>query len=170
MDKIDYQILELLKSNGRERASEISKEVHLTVSTVIERIKKMETSGIIKGYTVLTDDPQVGNDVTAIIEVGLDHPKYEDAFSDCIKKHPNIIACYYLTGEYDYILKLTCRSSHHLEEIHSWIKGQPGIRKMKTHYVLKTVKNIYTSLPREEVTSKTKKRKKSSDDEQDMDE
>lgn len=160
MDKIDFQILEILKSNGRERASEISKEVHLTVSTVIERIRKMEQSGIIKGYTVLTDDPQVGNDVTVIIEVSLDHPKYEDAFMESVNSHPNIIACYYLTGEFDYILKITCRSSHHLEEIHRWIKDQPGIRKTRTHYVLRTVKNIYTSLPKEDLIDKHHKKSK----------
>lgn len=159
MDKIDFQILEILKNNGRERASEISKEVHLTVSTVIERIRKMEQNGIIKGYTVLTDDPQVGNDVTVIIEASLEHPKYEDTFMESVLAHPNIIACYYLTGEFDYILKITCRSSHHLEEIHRWIKDQPGIRKTRTHYVLRTVKNIYTSLPKEDVADKQKKNK-----------
>lgn len=160
MDKIDFQILEILKNNGRERASEISKEVHLTVSTVIERIKKMEQNGIIKGYTVITDDPRVGNDVTVIIEVSLEHPKYEDAFIESISTHPNIIACYYLTGEFDYTLKVTCRSSHHLEEIHRWIKDRPGIRKTRTHYVLRTVKNIYTSLPKEDATQAKKKKKR----------
>ncbi|MCP1103367.1 Lrp/AsnC family leucine-responsive transcriptional regulator [Aequitasia blattaphilus] len=160
MDKIDYQILEILKKNGRERASEISKEVHLTVSTVIERIKKMEQSGVIKGYTVLIDEPCMGNDVTVIIEVSLEHPKYEDAFIESINEHPNIIACYYQTGEFDYTLKITCRSSQHLEEIHRWIKDQPGIRKTRTHYVLRTVKNIYTSLPKEDWDKKSARKKK----------
>ncbi|MCP1109973.1 Lrp/AsnC family leucine-responsive transcriptional regulator [Lachnospiraceae bacterium PF1-21] len=157
MDKVDYQILEILKSNGRERASEISKEVHLTVSTVIERIRKLEQTGVIKGYTVITDDPQVGNDVTVVIEISLEHPKYEDAFIESINSHPNIISCYYLTGEFDYMLKITCRSSQHLEEIHRWIKDQPGVRKTRTHYVLRTVKNIYTSLPEEDTLQDKRK-------------
>ncbi|MGF7012433.1 Lrp/AsnC family leucine-responsive transcriptional regulator [Lachnospiraceae bacterium PF1-22] len=157
MDKVDYQILEILKSNGRERASEISKEVHLTVSTVIERIRKLEQTGVIKGYTVITDDPQVGNDVTVVIEISLEHPKYEDAFIESINSHPNIISCYYLTGEFDYMLKITCRSSLHLEEIHRWIKDQPGVRKTRTHYVLRTVKNIYTSLPEEDTLQDKRK-------------
>lgn len=157
MDKVDYQILEILKNNGRERASEISKEVHLTVSTVIERIRKLEQTGVIKGYTVITDDPQVGNDVTVVIEISLEHPKYEDAFIESINSHPNIISCYYLTGEFDYMLKITCRSSQHLEEIHRWIKDQPGVRKTRTHYVLRTVKNIYTSLPEEDTLQDKRK-------------
>ena len=52
MDKLDYKILNILKENGRETASDISKAIHLSVSAVLDRIKKMEESGIIKGYTV----------------------------------------------------------------------------------------------------------------------
>ena len=55
MDKIDYKILNMLKKNGRETASDISKSIHLSVSAVLERIKKMEEAGIIQGYTVMVD-------------------------------------------------------------------------------------------------------------------
>ena len=55
MDKLDYKILNILKENGRETASDISKAIHLSVSAVLDRIKKMEESGIIKGYTVRVD-------------------------------------------------------------------------------------------------------------------
>lgn len=65
MDKLDYRILGILKENGRVTASDISKEIHLSVSAVLERIKKMEESGIIKGYTVMVDSKALGNDVTA---------------------------------------------------------------------------------------------------------
>ena len=65
MDSLDYQILKYLKNNARQKASEISKAIHLSVSTVIDRIHKMEDSGIIQSYTVITDDARIGNDVTA---------------------------------------------------------------------------------------------------------
>ena len=65
MDKLDYKILNILKENGRETASDISKAIHLSVSAVLDRIKKMEESGIIKGYTVRVDAKALGNDVTA---------------------------------------------------------------------------------------------------------
>ena len=54
MDKLDYKILNILKENGRETASDISKAIHLSVSAVLDRIKKMEESGIIKGYTAVS--------------------------------------------------------------------------------------------------------------------
>ena len=133
--------------NARQSASDISKEIHLSVSTVIDRIRKMESSGVIESYTVITDEKKTGNDVTALMEISLEHPRYNELFIENIKKNPNIISCYYLTGEFDYLLKIACQSSEHLEQIHHWIKDQGGVRQTRTHYVLRTEKNIYSPLP-----------------------
>ena len=147
MDILDYKILSLLKTNAREKASAISREIHLSVSSVIERIHKLETSGIIQSYTILTDEAAIGNDLTALMEISLEHPRFTENFVQYIKSNPNIVSCYYLTGEFDYMLKICCHSSKELEEIHREIKQQEGIRMTRTHYVLRTEKNIYTSLP-----------------------
>ena len=100
MDNLDYQILTELKQNARQTASDISKTIHLSVSTVIERIKKMEKSGLIQSYTVICDDGKLGNDITVLMEISMEHPRFNDAFIVHINKDPNIIACYYLTGEF----------------------------------------------------------------------
>ena len=142
MDKLDNQILHELQKNARQTASDISKTIHLSVSTVIERIRKMEKSGIIQSYTVITNDQRLGNDITVLMEVSMEHPRFNDSFIERINEHPNIIACYYLTGEFDFMLKICCRSSEHLEQIHNQIKDCAGVRLTKTHYVLRTVKNI----------------------------
>ena len=131
MDHLDYQILTQLRENARQSASDISKTIHLSVSTVIDRIRKLERSGLISSYTVITNDSQLRN---------------ED-FIRTIHENPNIIACYYLTGEFDFLLKICCRSSEHLEQIHNSIKDCPGVRLTRTHYVLRTVKNIFSSSP-----------------------
>lgn len=147
MDKLDYQILSELRKNARQTASDISKTIHLSVSTVIERIRKMEKSGLIQSYTVITNDHQFGNDITVLMEVSMEHPRFNDDFILRINDHPNVVACYYLTGEFDFMLKICCRSSEHLEQIHNDIKDCPGVRLTRTHYVLRTVKNIFSSNP-----------------------
>ena len=93
MDYLDQQILMKLKENARQSASDISKEIHLSVSTVIDRIRKMESSGVIESYTVITDEKKTGNDVTALMEISLEHPRYNELFIENIKKNPNIISC-----------------------------------------------------------------------------
>ena len=151
MDKLDFQIISELRRNARQTASDISKTIHLSVSTVIERIRKMEKSGLIEAYTVITNDHKLGNDIMVLMEVSMEHPRFNDDFIQRINNHPNIIACYYLTGEFDFLLKICCRSSEHLEQIHNQIKDCPGVRLTRTHYVLRTVKNIYSSSPEETV-------------------
>ncbi len=75
-----------LKENARQSASDISKEIHLSVSTVIDRIRKMESSGVIESYTVITDEKKTGNDVTALMEISLEHPRYNELFIENIKR------------------------------------------------------------------------------------
>ena len=147
MDRLDYQILNELKKNARQTASDISKTIHLSVSTVIERIRKMEKSGLISSYTAIMDEQRLGNDITVLMEIGMEHPRYNEEFIKYINNDPNIIACYYLTGEFDFLVKICCRSSEHLEQIHNHIKDCAGVRLTRTHFVLRTVKNIHSSLP-----------------------
>ena len=75
MDKIDIKIIECLKKNARENASVIGSQVNMSVSAVIERIKKLEANGIIRQYTVVLDSKKLGMDITAFISVSMEHPK-----------------------------------------------------------------------------------------------
>ena len=81
MDNIDIKILNLLKQNARMSASEIGEKINLSVSAVLERIKKLEKSGIIKQYTLILDPKLINKDVSAFISIGLDHPNTMKALS-----------------------------------------------------------------------------------------
>ena len=134
MDQMDCRILHILKDNGRETASDISKKVHLSVSAVL-------------------DSNAMGNDVTALMEISREHPRYHDSFTEVIMEHPNILDCYYLTGDYDFVLKISCASSDELERIHRTIKSVPGVSATRTHFVLKEIKNTYSAIPGEAAES-----------------
>ena len=150
MDTLDYKILECLKHNARQKASAIGEKINLSVSAVIERIRKLENAGIISGYTVEVDMKKLGQDVTAFMEIGLEHPKYYDSFSQAIKNNPNIISCYYLTGDYDFLIKIVTDSSDNLEMLHRHLKSLDGVQSTRTHIVLKNIKNDYVMIPESE--------------------
>ncbi len=147
MDRTDLKILQCLKKNARQKASAISEEINLSVSAVTERIKRMEQSGVIRSYTVILDQKQLGNDVTALMEVSLEHPRYFDEFAKMIEETPNIVSCYYMTGDFDFMLKILTNSSDNLELIHRKIKSMDGVQGTKTHFVLKSVKTDVTVVP-----------------------
>ncbi len=147
LDRIDLEILRILKENARTRASAISAKVNLSVSAVIERIRRLEEAHTVRAFTIAVDQKQLGLDLTALMEVSLEHPKYFDAFCEMIQANPYIVACYYLTGEFDFMLKIYTDSSDSLERIHRDIKSMKGVQSTKTHFVLKTIKNDTAVIP-----------------------
>lgn len=149
MDNIDLSILKCLKENSRQTASTISQSINLSVSAVIERIRKMEAKGIIQQYTVVLDEKQLGNDLTVFISVRLEHPKYGKDFAEAAAKHCHVAECYYIAGDVDYLLKIVTDSSRSLEVIHQDIKEMPGVSWTKTLYVLSAIKNDVSVLPGE---------------------
>ncbi|NLY19397.1 MAG: Lrp/AsnC family transcriptional regulator [Clostridiaceae bacterium] len=147
MDATDIKILNILRKNSRVSASLISQRINMSLSAVSERIKKLETSGIIKQYTAILDSKKLGKDTTAFISVRLEHPKFNDHFTENVRNHPEIIECYYLTGDFDYLLKVITSSTEMLSEILNFIKSIKGVSLTKTVVVLSTVKNNFSCPP-----------------------
>ncbi len=146
LDSIDIQILSRLKQNARMKASQISDEIGLSISSVTERIHKLEKNGVITSYTVLVNQKAIGNDTIALMEVSLEHPKYYDTFADMIAQTKNIASCYYISGDFDFMLKIVAPSEK-LEEIHRKIKSFPGVSGTRTNVVLRSMKTESTLLP-----------------------
>lgn len=146
MDSMDSSILKCLNENSRQSATEISQKVHLSIAAVIERIRKLERNGVIQKYTIITDPHKIGNDVTALMEVSLEHPKYYEEFTKVMNDNPNVITCDYLTGDCDFMLKIQTHSSETLEQLHRVIKSIQGVSGTKTYFVLKEIKSGMTAL------------------------
>ena len=111
MDSIDVKILGCLKENARQNASAIGEYVNMSVSAVIERIKKLENSGVIQQYTLLLDTKKIGKDISAFISVSLEHPKFNEGFIENVKQNPQVTECHYITGDFDFLLKVITGST-----------------------------------------------------------
>lgn len=147
MDIIDIKILNILKENARTKASAIADEIDLSISAVTERIKKLEQSGVIDKYTLIVNQKKIGNDISAVMEVSIDHPNHIDSFINFVNGTPNIISCYCVTGDYDFILKIMIDSSEGLEQLYRMVKGFEGVKATKTYIILKNIKNDLTLIP-----------------------
>ena len=140
MDSLDYKILSVLKENSRVNATNIGAEVNLSTSAVIERIKKLESAGILKQYTVILDQKLLGRELTAFIYVRLDHPKYYENFVSIIKDNDSVAECHYIAGDFDFILKVLTKADHTLEDVLNSIKSIDGVSLTRTSVVLSTNK------------------------------
>jgi len=144
LDNTDVKIINLLRKNSRVGASEIAEKIKLSVSAVIERIKKLQNSGVILGYTLILDNEKIGKDVIAMMSVSIDHPKYNDAFEAAVMQETHITECHYIAGDFDYLLKVITDNTKSLERILNEIKSVPGVSKTKTSIVFSTTKNDYS--------------------------
>ncbi|MDD3931167.1 MAG: Lrp/AsnC family transcriptional regulator [Clostridiaceae bacterium] len=147
MDATDVKILDCLRSNARMAASAVGEQVNLSVSAVLERIRKLETQGVIKQYTVLLDAKKINKDLTAFISVSLEHPKYNDGFVECIAQDKRLTECHYITGDFDFLLKVVTDSTQSLEAVLNTIKSIKGVSLTKTLVVLSTLKQDVSVLP-----------------------
>ena len=147
MDRTDYEILACLKENARENATNIGAKINLSTSAVIERIKKFESTGLIKQYTVVVDQQKLGGELMAFISVRLEHPKYYERFVELINSQNSITECYYIAGDFDFILKVITRNAQYLEEILNYIKSIDGVSLTRTSVVLSANKNEVCMLP-----------------------
>lgn len=147
MDNIDKKILRLLQVNARITASEIAGEVNLSIPAISERLKKLETSGIIKQYTTIINPELLNKTLMAIIFITLERPKYSEIFVEFVKQKNDILECHYLAGDYDYALKIMTENTATLQELLNHIKSVQGVQKTRTIVILSSAKNNYSVVP-----------------------
>lgn len=147
MDIIDYKLLKCLKENSRENATNIGMKINLSTSAVIERIKKLENSGVIEGYTTIVNQRALGSEITAFISVSLEHPKYNEKFIRMVNENNSISECHYIAGDFDFILKVITQKGKTLEEVLNYIKAINGVSLTRTSVVLSTNKCDVCLLP-----------------------
>ena len=108
LDKIDRKILEILQSNAKITNAQLSKEIGLSPAPTLERVKKLEVTGIIKSYHAMLDTDKIGLGVSTFVYVTLKgHNRGNiDVFLEAINKIEEIIECHHVTGTGDFILKI----------------------------------------------------------------
>jgi DNA-binding Lrp family transcriptional regulator len=119
-DKKDLAILRLLQENARITVKEISEKVHLSTTPVHERIKRMEETGIIKQYATLVDNAKVKKGLTVICYVSLkQHGKNAGVkFIKAINDLNEVIECFSISGEFDFMLKVVCEDMNAYYDFH----------------------------------------------------
>jgi Lrp/AsnC family transcriptional regulator, leucine-responsive regulatory protein len=138
LDAIDLLILELLQDQGRIPLVKLGEQVGLSSPSVIDRVKKLEDSGIITGYHASVDARRLGKDVTAFIGVSIAHPKAVTAFEHTVALLDDVLECHHVTGEHTLLLKIKTDNTSSLERLISTIRSIEGVSRTETMVVLST--------------------------------
>ena len=147
LDTIDVRILEVLQENARVSISELSKQVNLSLSAVSERLKKLENSNIIEQYTTVLNPSAMEKDLSAIMMISMEDPSDTGEFRRLVQELDEILECHYITGTYDYVLKITTKNMATLELLMNKIKSIKSIKHTETNVIFSTVKNKHSVVP-----------------------
>jgi Lrp/AsnC family leucine-responsive transcriptional regulator len=149
LDNIDRRILEILQDNARISNQELADEVGLSPSPCLRRVKLLESSGIVRNYAALLDPAAVGQALQAIVEVRLEHQTSASVarFEKEVLKYPQVLECYLLAGDWDYVLRVVARDLDDFREfcVNSLAKIA-GVSNVKSNICMKQVK-YSTALP-----------------------
>ncbi len=143
LDQQDRAILERLQNDSSISNVELSRQVNLSPPAIHSRIKRLEQLGYIQGYTAVLDREQLGYDLLCFIQVRLEahHPEAIMNFRDCIEKIPEVLECYYLTGNTDYLLKVVVRHKKDLQHfLMEKLTPIRGIARFETSLALEEIK------------------------------
>jgi Lrp/AsnC family leucine-responsive transcriptional regulator len=141
MDATDRAIVDLLLTDARATQQEIAKKVKLSQPSVADRIRKLEETKVILGYTARVDPRRLGHDITAFIGVSIEHPKYFDTFAKRVLALPGVLECHRVAGPESYLLKVRTESTSTLDQLLvQSLRTIPGVSSTQTTIVLASVK------------------------------
>jgi len=143
MDKLDRKILQVLQANARASLQEIGQAVGLSHSPCWNRIKKMEDSGVIEGYTVRLNAAALNLAETVLVQVTLDSHTDNtlEKFGEVLARIPEVVEAYLVSGDYDYLLRIAVSGTQDYERLlREKLYKIKGIRHSRSSFVLRTLK------------------------------
>lgn len=145
-DRIDQKIMQHLQQDGRMSAKMLSETVNLSARATLTRIRELEETQFIHGYRAELNRTTLGPHVAVFAEVVLKDQRQTTAafFERNVFACPQVVACYLLSGRYDYLVRFVCRDLEHYRELsNTWLDNVSlGIEKIVTYTELKTVKEF----------------------------
>jgi DNA-binding Lrp family transcriptional regulator len=149
LDKINKEIINLLQDNSSITNAELAEKLKLPATTVFDRVKKLEQRGIIAKKVAIVNPHKVGKETIAFVSLSLSghSAKNVQKFWEAIEDLPEVLECYHIAGENDFILKVIVDNIRNYEEfLLEKLTAIENIGKIKTSFVMSTIK-YQTKIP-----------------------
>lgn len=149
LDRYDRMILNALQSDGRISNKQLAARVNLSESACLRRVRSLEESGMIDRYVALLSQPKVGLSGSVFVQIGLHREEERElaAFEEAVKNIPEVMECYLMTGEFDYLLRVVVSGMADFERLHrDSLTRLPGVARVNSSVTIRTVQKK-TELP-----------------------
>jgi Lrp/AsnC family transcriptional regulator, leucine-responsive regulatory protein len=144
LDAVDRRLLAALQNDGRLTATELAARAGLTTSPCLRRLRRLEDTGVIRGYAALVDQKKVGLPVSVFVSIKLERQREEDLnrFEEAVRRCPEVVECYLMTGQRDYLLRVVARDLADYERIiKETLTRIEGVASIESSFALSQVKH-----------------------------
>ena len=139
IDRLDHRIIDILVEDGRISWKELADRVHLAPSSVADRVRRMESAGVIRGYQARIEPRALGRDVRAVVDVGLPPGTDPAQFEARLAQRDEVALAMYVTGPADYTIIVDCAGAEGLDAFIRWLKSDGGVARTESKFVLRPV-------------------------------
>ncbi|WP_346894390.1 Lrp/AsnC family transcriptional regulator [uncultured Roseibium sp.] len=142
LDRLDHRILEELQRDGRIANADLAEKVGLSPSTCLRRVRALEEVGIIDKYVALLDQRKLGRRMDVFVEIALTGQSNEvlENFEKAVARSGEIMECYLMAGDADYMLRVTAADPTDFERIHrEELTRLPGVLRMKSSFAIRPI-------------------------------
>ncbi len=142
LDRIDRAILREMQANARISNADLSGKIGLSPSACLRRVQLLERSGLINGYTVLIDEERMGYSASIFVQIELDRQNEDalQAFEAAVEDCPEIVECYLMAGQSDYIMRVLVQDLKDYERIHQQsLSRLPGVARLHSNFSIRNV-------------------------------
>ena len=149
LDRYDNLILEALQKDGRISNVQLAGIVNLSESACLRRVRSLEESGLIERYAALVSQAKVGLSGNVFVHIGLHREEESElaAFEEAVKSIPEVMECFLMTGEFDYLLRVVVSDMADFERLHrDSLTRLPGVARVNSSVAIRTVQKK-TELP-----------------------
>jgi Lrp/AsnC family transcriptional regulator, leucine-responsive regulatory protein len=149
IDKFDRAILGHLQQDGRISNVQLASEVNLSESATLRRVRALEDEGLIEGYVALLNQKRMGLSGDVFVHIGLHREEQSElaAFESAVQHIPEVMECYLMTGEFDYLLRVVVSDMADFERLHKEsLTRLPGVARVNSSVAIRTVRKT-TELP-----------------------
>ncbi|ACI98192.1 Lrp/AsnC family transcriptional regulator [Rhodospirillum centenum] len=142
LDTMDRRILDTVQADGRISNADLADRVGLSPSACHRRLRRLEEEGVVEGYVALLNGGVLGRGMSVFVSITLDRQQEQDlaAFEAKVRECPEVMECYLMAGDSDYLLRVLVQDGADYERLHTQMLTRlPGVARVRSSFTLRTV-------------------------------
>jgi DNA-binding Lrp family transcriptional regulator len=141
-DPVDDRILRLLREDARMTNAALAEAAGISASACIRRVRRLEETGVIRGYTVVLDEPESAGRAIVLVQITLERQSddYLRRFEDAVRRVPEVRDCLLMAGDPDYVLRVETGGAADYEKLHKErLSRLPGVARLRSSFAIRAV-------------------------------